>query len=166
MEMTENQILSYLHKAYPRETTACEWKQFDNLTHSISGSKGNDLISYVSAIANMNGGFFVMGVEDGLHSITGIKNTHDYTPENLPFRLIGNCTNLSSEGLSIEELIASDSSKKVWIVHIPKHQPRKPVYAHKTAWQRQGDSLTALTKERGSKASYMKICTMTRTGVP
>jgi len=51
-------------------------------------------------------------------------------------------TNLSSEGLTVTEYITEDTDKTVWIIDIPKHQPRLPVYAHKKLWQRVGDSLT------------------------
>ena len=36
----------------------------------------------------------------------------------------------------------------MWVVDIPKHQPRLPVYAHKKLWQRVGDSLVEMRKER------------------
>ncbi len=55
-----------------------------------------------------------------------------------------------SEGLSIEEFITDDTHKTVWIIHIPKHQPRRPVLAHKKAWQRIEDSLVEMTNERMS----------------
>jgi len=51
----------------------------------------------------------------------------------------------------VGELIGSDSKKVVWIIHIPKHLPRKPVLAHKVGWQRIGDSLTKITDEREGK---------------
>lgn len=56
--------------------------------------------------------------------------------------------NLSSEGLRVEEFITEDTQKTVWIIHIPKHQPRRPVYAHRKAWQRIADSLVEMTQER------------------
>ena len=34
------------------------------------------------------------------------------------------------------------------MIHIPKHQPKLPVYAHNKAWQRIEDSLVELTPER------------------
>ena len=58
------------------------------------------------------------------------------------------CTNLSPEGLSIDEYTTEDTHKTVWIIHIPKHLPRRPVYAHKKAWQRIEDSLVEMTQER------------------
>ena len=64
------------------------------------------------------------------------------------FKLTEQCTYLSSEGLSIEEFITDDTHKTVWIIHIPKHLPRRPVLAHKKAWQRIEDSLVELTQER------------------
>lgn len=120
-------------------------QQFENV---VSGHEGDDIISYLSAIANMNGGVLIIGIEDVTAKIIGINNFHDYTVENLPFRVTGNCTNLISEGLFIESFETTDSSKTVWLIHIPKHKPRKPVFAHKKAWQRIGDSLVAMTKER------------------
>ena len=90
----------------------------------------------------------VIGVEDKTLDIKGINNFHDYTPENLPHRLMGNCANLVSEGLKVESYSTSDTHKTVWIIHIPKHSPRKPVFAHKTAWQRKGDALIPITPER------------------
>lgn len=146
--MTEGDLKNYLLMYFPKENDGCEWKLFSNLTHSISARKGEDVISYVSAISNVEGGYLVLGVEDGTLNISGIENFHDYTPENLPVRLMGNCTNLNSEGLKVESINTSDTGKTVWIIHIPKHMPRKPVYAHKTAWQRKGDSLIQLTRER------------------
>jgi ATP-dependent DNA helicase RecG len=58
------------------------------------------------------------------------------------------CSNLSSEGLDIEEYITDDTKKVVWVIHIPKHLPKRPVYAHDKAWQRIEDSLVELTQER------------------
>lgn len=146
--MNEAELKSYLNEHFPKEDEDCEWKLFSNLTHSISSRKGEDVVSYVSAIANMEGGHLILGVKDGTLDIEGIHHFHDYTPQNLPLRLMGNCTNLNSEGLKVQELVSSDTHKTVWIIHIPKHLPRKPVFAHKTAWQRKGDSLIKLTYER------------------
>ena len=36
----------------------------------------------------------------------------------------------------------------VWLVHVPRHAPRKPVHAHDKAWQRDGDSLAELRADR------------------
>ncbi len=146
--MKETELKAYLQKHFPRENESCEWKSFSILTHSVSAHKGEDVISYVAAIANMEGGHLVIGVEDETLNIKGIQNFHDYTPENLPARLMGNCPNLNSEGLKVEQHTTVDTQMTVWIIHIPKHNPRKPVYAHKTAWQRKGDVLIPMTAER------------------
>lgn len=146
--MTEKQLQAYLQLHYPKENERCEWKAFSNLTHDISGHKGADVISYVSAIANMRGGQLVIGVEDNILNIIGIQNFHDYTPENLPARMAGNCTHLITEGLYVENITTTDTDKTAWIIHIPKHAPRKPVIAHKQPWQRLGDNLIKLTPER------------------
>lgn len=146
--MNAIELQVYLKAHYPKENESCEWKEFKNLRHSISGAKGEDLATYVSAIANMNGGHIVIGVKDGTLDIVGIENLHDYTPETLPHRLLGVCPNLSSEGLSVEARTTTDTQRTVWIIHVPKHLPRKPVYAHNKAWQRSGDSLIELRPER------------------
>ncbi len=62
--MTENELRDFLRQHYPFENKACEWKECKNLTHSVSGSKGDDIISYVSAIAKMEGGHLIIGVQD------------------------------------------------------------------------------------------------------
>ena len=36
----------------------------------------------------------------------------------------------------------------MWVIRIPKHLPKRPVYAHDKAWQRIKDSLVELTPER------------------
>lgn len=146
--MTKIELETYLKSKYPKENSSCEHKEFKSFKSSVSSRKGEDIISYVSAISNMEGGHLVLGIADKTLEIIGIEDTQDYTPENLPFRLVGNCTNLSTEGLSVEEFITSDTNQKVWVIHMPKHSPRKPVYAHKTAWQRSGDSLIPLTPQR------------------
>lgn len=50
--------------------------------------------------------------------------------------------------MSIDEYVTEDTHKTVWIIHIPKHLPRRPVYAHKKAWQRVKDSLVQMRPER------------------
>jgi len=146
--MTKHELEKFIRTKYPKENASCEHKEFKSLKQAISGRKGEDIISYVSAISNMEGGELILGVKDGLLEVVGIENIYDYAPENLPLRIVGNCTNLSVEGLSVEEFVTSDTNQKVWILHIPKHQPRKPIYAHKVAWQRSGDSIIPLTSQR------------------
>ena len=50
--------------------------------------------------------------------------------------------------MDIEEFITEDTHKTVWVIHVPKHLPKLPVYAHNKAWQRIEDSLVELTQER------------------
>ena len=132
---------------YPKEDEGCEWKEFKNLKNDFSGHEKDDVISYVSALANMEGGHLVVGVEDKTLRIVG-TDTYNYTTQQATLRLTNLCANLSSEGLDIEEFITEDTYKKVWVIHIPKHQPKLPVYAHNKAWQRIEDSLVELTPER------------------
>lgn len=89
-----------------------------------------------------------MGVKDGTLDITGIQDFAGYTPETLKSKLIRNCINLSSEGLFVTPLESSDTHKTVWILTIPKHQTRRPVFVHNTAWQRVGESIVEITPER------------------
>lgn len=46
--------------------------------------------------------------------------------------------------------ITDDTNRKVWVIHIPKHLPKRPVFAHNKAWQRIEDSLVEMTTERMS----------------
>lgn len=146
--MDEASLHRQLLERFPREDEGCEWKEFKNLKHAVSGTKGEDIISYVSAIANMDGGHLLIGVQDKTLSIVGIQDFHDYDAGTLCHRLLGKCPNLNSEGLQVEVLTADDTGKIVWIIHIPRHLPRRPVYAHDRAWQRVGESLVELRQER------------------
>ena len=60
--MLELELQQYLLREYPQENARCEWKEFKNLKNSFCGDEKDDVISYVSAIANMEGGFLVIGV--------------------------------------------------------------------------------------------------------
>jgi ATP-dependent DNA helicase RecG len=146
--MTETELKQYIKTRFPRETESCEWKGFKSLKHSFGGQSGDDIISYISGISNMEGGHLVVGVKDKSLDVTGIEGFNNYTTQNIKLKIIEKCANISSEGLSIEEITTSDTNKTVWIFHIPKHLPRLIVYAHSKAWQRIEDSLVELKKER------------------
>jgi ATP-dependent DNA helicase RecG len=96
----------------------------------------------------MNGGYLILGVVDKTLDIVGIQEFGSYTLENIKHKLCEQCTNLPSEGLEINEYKTCDTKKIVWIIKVPKHTLRTPVYAHKHAWQRIGDSLVELTASR------------------
>ena len=145
--MLEFDLQQYLQREYPQENARCEWKEFKNLKNSFCGNEKDDVISYVSAIANMEGGHLVIGVHDASLEIIG-TDTYNYDRQKVILRLTERCVNLSTEGLDIEEFVTDDTNKKVWVIHIPKHQPKLPVYAHNKAWQRIEDSLVELTQER------------------
>lgn len=154
--MLELELQQYLHREYPQENARCEWKEFKNLKNSFCGDEKDDVISYVSAIANMEGGHLVLGVKDKTLEIVGTDisrltfNGQPANTQSATFKLTEQCTYLSSEELSIEEYVTDDTNKRVWIIHIPKHLPRRPVLAHKKAWQRIEDSLVEMTSERMS----------------
>ena len=126
-----------------------EWKEFKNLKNDFNGHEKDDVISYVSALANMEGGHLVVGVVDKTLEIVG-TDTYNYDVQKARLRLISQCTNLPSEGLLVEEFITSDTNKTVWVIHVPKHLKRQPVYAHNKAWQRLDDSLIEMTDSRRS----------------
>lgn len=60
--MLEFELQQYLQREYSQENARCEWKEFKNLKNSFCGNEKDDVISYVSAIANMEGGHLVIGV--------------------------------------------------------------------------------------------------------
>ncbi len=145
--MIELELQQCLIREYPQENARCEWKEFKNLKNSFCGDEKDDVISYVSAIANMEGGFLVVGVHDKTLEIVG-TDTYNYDRQKAILRMTERCANLSSEGLDIDEYITDDTHKTVWVIHIPKHLPKRPVYAHDKAWQRIEDSLVEITPER------------------
>lgn len=147
--MLELELQQYLQREYPQENARCEWKEFKNLKNSFCGDEKNDAISYVSAIANMEGGHLVIGVHDKTLEIVG-TDTYNYDRQKAILRLTERCVNLSTEGLDIDEFITDDTNRKIWVIHIPKHLPKRPVFAHNKAWQRIEDSLVEMTVERMS----------------
>ena len=86
--MLELELQQYLLREYPQENARCEWKEFKNLKNSFCGDEKDDVISYVSAIANMEGGHLVIGVKDNTLEIVGTDisrltfNGQDVLPAN------------------------------------------------------------------------------------
>jgi ATP-dependent DNA helicase RecG len=148
IKMTEKELQDYLKINFPIENEKCEWKEFKSLKNAVSGNAGNDIISYISAIANMQGGNLIIGIQDKSLNIVGIQDFAGYSIDNIRYRINGNSSNLNIEAFSVQEFITSDTQKTVWIFHIPKHQFRLPVYAHKKTWQRIDDNLVEMTKPR------------------
>jgi len=146
--VTEAELTAFLRSHFPQENERCEWKEFKNLKNCWNSRKGEDVETYVSAIANMRGGHLVLGVEDQTLKVVGIHEFGDYTVENGRYRLAGRCAHLNSEKLRIQEFVTDDTGLKVWVLHIPQHEPRTPVNAHGHPWQRVGDSLVAMRPER------------------
>ena len=155
--MKEQELKEFIAKYYSRENESCEWKEFKELKHAVSGKDMDDIISYVSALSNMNGGTLIVGVKDQSLDIIGIQDFYNYTPENLKFRVLDLCTNLPSENFYVDEYVTDDTQKTVWIIHIPKHQPRKAVIAHTKAYMRMGDSLVEMSEERHNKILHELI---------
>ena len=111
--MLELELQQYLRCEYPKENARCEWKEFKNLKNSFCGDEKDDVVSYVSAIANMEGGHLVIGVKDKTLEIVGTDisrltfNGQPANTQSATFKLTEQCTYLSSEGLSIEEFITN-----------------------------------------------------------
>ena len=99
--MTEQELQQHLIEQFPKEDEGCEWKEFKNLKNNFSGHERDDVISYVSALANMEGGHLVIGVEDKTLKIVG-TDTYNYDVQTARLKLISQCTNLPSEGLFVE----------------------------------------------------------------
>ena len=116
--MLELELQQYLLHEYPQENARCEWKEFKNLKNSFCGNEKDDVISYISAIANMDGGHLVIGVKDKTLEIVGTDisrltfNGQPANTQSATFKLTEQCTYLSSEGLSIEEFITDALS--IW----------------------------------------------------
>lgn len=70
--MLEQELRQYLLRKYPQENARYEWKEYKNLKNSFCADEKEDVISYVSAIANMDGGHLVIGVKDKTLEIVGI----------------------------------------------------------------------------------------------
>ncbi len=109
--MKEQDLKEFIAKYYSRENESCEWKEFKELKHSVSGKDMDDVISYVSALSNMNGGTLIIGVKDQSLEIIGIQDFYNYTPENLKFRVLDLCTNLPSDNFYVDEYVTDDKKK-------------------------------------------------------
>ena len=75
--MTEQELQQYLLSKYPKENEECEWKEVKNMKNDFNGKEKDDVISYVSALSNMEGGHLVVGVVDKTLEIVG-TNTYNY----------------------------------------------------------------------------------------
>ena len=146
--MTAKELQGFIKAQFPKENERYEWKEWRSMKSNISGRKGEDLVSYVSALSNMDGGGIVIGVQDKTLAVTGIQDFADYDTENVIHRILGKTPSLPSMGLRVEASQASDTGAVIWLVHVPRHAPRQPVYAHDKAWQRDGDSLVELRPDR------------------
>lgn len=155
--MTESELQIFLKDNFPKENENCEWKEFKNLKHSVSGHSGGDIISYISGISNSGGGSLIIGIEDNSLNIVGINNFQDYNIDNIKFRILANLTHFDSDHFEIKEIRTSDTQKIIWIFKIPKHPFRQCVFAHKKAWQRIGEHLIEIRDERKEAIIYETV---------
>ena len=146
--MTEQEIREYICIRFPQENESCEWKEYKNLQNSLCGHEADDVVSYVSAISNMNGGSLIIGVKDQTLDVIGIQNLGSYNVDSAKARIAEKCHNLPLEDFAITEFKADDTGRIVWVLNIPKHQAKLPVYAHNKAWQRTGDALVEMRPDR------------------
>src|SRR6478735_5249754 len=121
--MTEEALKNYIRENFPKENETCERKNFQSLKHNFSAHEGEDIISYISALANMEGGHLVIGVHDGSLDIIGIQEFGGITAQNIKLRVTQKCPGVDSDNLYINELITTDSQKTVWVIQVPKHLP-------------------------------------------
>ena len=70
-----------------------------NLKNSFCGDEKDDVISYVSAIANMDGVHLVIGVHDKSLEVIG-TDIYNYDCQKAFFRLTERCVNLSPADLT------------------------------------------------------------------
>ena len=98
--MLEQELQQYLLRKCPQEDARCGWKEYKNLKSSFCGSGKGDVISYVSAIANMEGGNLVIGVQDQSLEIIG-TDAYNHDRHKAILRLTERCVNLSTEGLDV-----------------------------------------------------------------
>lgn len=146
--MTEQEIKEYICVRFPQENESCEWKEYKNLQNSLCGHEADDVVSYVSAISNMNGGSLIIGVKDQTLDVIGIQSFGSYNVDSAKARIAEKCRNLPLEDFDIMEFKADDTERIVWILTIPKHHAKLPVYAHNKAWQRTGDALVEMRPDR------------------
>lgn len=91
--MTEQEIKEYICVRFPQENESCEWKEYKNLQNSLCGHEADDVVSYVSAISNMNGGSLIIGVKDQTLDVIGIQNLGSYNVDsakarNVKYRIV------------------------------------------------------------------------------
>ena len=60
--MNAQELQAHLRDRYGKENDAVEWKAAGSLKSFVSGKVGEDLLTYVSAFANMEGGSVVLGL--------------------------------------------------------------------------------------------------------
>ena len=53
--MTARELQAWLRAGFPKENERYEWKEWRSLKSNISGRKGEDLVWYISALANLAG---------------------------------------------------------------------------------------------------------------
>lgn len=111
MKILEHDLQQYLLREYPQENAHCEWKEYKNLKNLFCGDEKNDVISYVSAFANMEGGHLVIGVKDKTLEIVGTNisrltlNGHPANTLSATFKLLDKCGLIRNGGVTRAAII-------------------------------------------------------------
>ena len=146
--MTAAELQEWLRAHFPKEDAQTEWKEWASLKHYLAGCKGADLGVYVSALANMDGGSIVIGVQDGTLAITGIKELRGPHHGERGASDSGESPHIAFRRLARR----GDASKRHRRGDLAREcaadAARQPVYAHDKAWQRDGDGLVELRPDR------------------
>ena len=90
---------------YPKEDEGGEWKEFKNLKNDFSGHEKDDVFSYVSALANMEGDTIYVGIEDETKDPLPNQIVEDEEINDTISRLRSLCFNVSiaaSERLTLQ----------------------------------------------------------------
>lgn len=140
--MTEQELIELIQEKYSKENESVEHKAWTG-NFNIDGRPKDDLGSYVSALANEEGGSLLIGVEDKTLAILGI--TKKKTPEQVSLEVLEKTS--PRHKIDIQEIVASDTHKKIWIIQVPKHPVGEWVSFH-IPYQRLKESLIELTDKR------------------
>jgi len=131
-EMTVEQLEKILSS---KEGEGLEFKEAKN-SYAFE-----DLVKYCAALANEGGGEFVLGITDKRpRSVVGSQAFKQ--PERTRSRLI------EQLHLNIDFSIVNHPEGRVLFFHVPAHPIGNPIKYKGVYWQRQGDSLIAMSEDR------------------
>ena len=107
--MNELQLRNEIFKRYPKEDEHVDWKEYSDIRKHINSNTGKDIVSYVSAFANMGGGTLVIGINDKTKELTH-TDLGGLSLEELKRKIYDSCVNLDSANLNIEDAQKKNSN--------------------------------------------------------